>query len=275
MTKQNFTNVLFWVAAVSVGLVTGLSFVLSYQALWNVASDGGKPWPLDMAWPFIIDLPIVCFSAVALYAVSQGKWPWVFRTLVLAVTAWTVVFNVSYARGSGHDPFVYGVAPVMYFVSFEVLIWLIQAHSEHSILDNTLGAIKAELDNRRQELASIGDRIAAALEEGRTRLAQMEQETAAALDTGQTRVGDIERQIAAALDKLGDVERQIADKQETLNSQPVSLFVPKGVAVETRRELLVDIVRAGFEDREIAQAFDVSVKTIQRDRQALNGALAQ
>lgn len=113
--------------------VTGvIGFVLSYEALWSLADAHGKDGWRGGVWPLVIDLPIVAFSLAGVIAARRQVSAILPRLVVAGATLATVAYNWYHAYDNAKD-FSYNViavtvaisAPVLYFWSFEIALWLI------------------------------------------------------------------------------------------------------------------------------------------------------
>lgn len=116
------------VTACSVALLTLLSFLLSYEALHNLASETGA-FPSKAAWiyPLILDGAIIVFSLSALRASICGeptKW---FMNLVIVVTLTSILLNVAHAPSELLPRIIAGTAPALLFLAFESLMRQVKA----------------------------------------------------------------------------------------------------------------------------------------------------
>lgn len=278
MSEQKYTKWLSVVVLFLVSLVTIISFVLSYEALWNFAIAGGKPERLAWLWPVIIDLPIVVFSVVALFAVSLGYNPWPFRLVVGLATALTVWFNYSYAISQDVSWQVYVTAPVMYFVSFEVLAWVIKVVSEKSVMVTGIAEISAKLGVLEAEYQSKKDNMESELKRlNRERLAEIE----AQIQAKQNELDTLTRHLNQAETTLQKVTSQLEERRRELGSldtaklvdiwQTVSHIDPAHLDSDTRRILAAVLRNGGVAQKDIAQWAGVDPKTIGRDLEKCNG----
>ena len=114
--------------------VTGLAvgaFLLSYDALHQLARTSHVPVLLAWLWPLIVDGFILVASLAILDAVHSGRrarYPWL---LVLAFSTLSVTFNVLHAP---HDPvaqLVAAIPPLALVLSFELLMRQIHHRLQH------------------------------------------------------------------------------------------------------------------------------------------------
>jgi hypothetical protein len=123
------------VAALAVG-----AFLLSYDALHQLARTSHVPAPLAWLWPLIVDGFILVASLAVLDAIHTGRrvrYPWL---LVLAFSTLSITFNVLHAP---HDPvaqLVAAIPPLALVLSFELLMRQI-----HHRLQQTAAATQAQV----------------------------------------------------------------------------------------------------------------------------------
>jgi len=104
-------------------LLASASFVLSFEALWHFAAATGAVG-VNHAWvfPLIVDGSIVVFSVSALRCSILGESTRWSISLVVLVTALSMVFNIAHAP-RGFLPALVGAAPpLLLFLSFESLM---------------------------------------------------------------------------------------------------------------------------------------------------------
>ena len=103
------------------GLAVG-AFLLSYDALHQLARTSHVPAPLAWLWPLIVDGFILVASLAVLDAVHTGRrarYPWL---LVLAFSALSVTFNVLHAPRNLVAQMVAAIPPLALVLSFELLM---------------------------------------------------------------------------------------------------------------------------------------------------------
>lgn len=269
MDERKYINWLSVTVLFLVSTVTVISFILSYEALWNFALAGGKPQYLAWLWPVIIDLPIVVFSVVALFAVALGCNPWPFRLVVGLVTAGTIWFNYSYAVSKGLSWEVYVTAPLMYFVSFEVLVWVIKIVSERSVLITKIAEISAKLGVLEIEYQSKKDNLESELgqlaEAKRSDLVNLESEYSQQASQLQEQIETMERTIQSY---QSDIEARQKELKSLDNSNQIKAYIPANLTAEQRQELVNRMSQEKLTQEQIAKALGVSVGTIKNIKKA-------
>ncbi len=109
-------------ATIGVVLLALGSFVLSYDALHQLAVDNHVPKPLAWIWPLIVDGFIITASLAVLHAIltsGPATYPWL---LVLAFSTTSVIFNVLHAPPSVVARLVAAIPPLTLVLSFELLM---------------------------------------------------------------------------------------------------------------------------------------------------------
>lgn len=113
------------------GLAVG-AFLLSYDALHQLARSSHVPALLAWLWPLIVDGFILVASLAVLDAVHSGRrplYPWV---LVLAFSALSVTFNVLHAPDDLVAQLVAAIPPLALVLSFELLMRQIHHRLPHA-----------------------------------------------------------------------------------------------------------------------------------------------
>ena len=129
------------IQALSTAGVTGLAtgaFLLSYDALHQLARTSHVPAVLAWLWPLIVDGFILVASLAVLDAVHTGRraiYPWL---LVLGFSALSVTFNVLHAPHNVVAQLVAAIPPLALVLSFELLMRQI-----HHRLQQTAGTPQA------------------------------------------------------------------------------------------------------------------------------------
>lgn len=285
-------------AMLTVGLTMLLSFYLSYESLWHYAANSGKEGQAARLWPLIIDVPVVGFSVLTVLLALLGKSAWLLRLGVAGATGATVYFNYRYAVQAGNDWLVAVAAPVMYFASFEALLYAYQAVNERKITVRGLKALVRESVERQIEVdnltANIGqleesyqdkdgqlevnhqakieqleanyqERVGQLEASYRDKARQLEasiEARAGQLDELQQAIGQAKQAIATANDELAEVNALVATGQ-------VRVYLPDNLDIDQRRSLVGQMDNDGLTNEAMSQVLGVSVGTIKNDKAAL------
>ncbi len=109
-------------ATIGVLLLAAGSFVLSYDALHQLAVANHVPRPLAWIWPLIVDGFIITASLAVLHGVlleRTSRYPWL---LLLMFSTTSVVFNVLHAPPTLVARLVAAIPPLTLVLSFELLM---------------------------------------------------------------------------------------------------------------------------------------------------------
>lgn len=109
-------------ATVGVVLLAVGSFVLSYDALHQLAVANGVPQPLAWVWPLIIDGFIITASVAALQSILAGRRAAYPSLLLLVFSASSVGFNVLHAPPTLVARLVAAIPPLTLLLSFDLLM---------------------------------------------------------------------------------------------------------------------------------------------------------
>jgi len=182
-------------------LVLGLAvcaFILSYDALRNLASTNGVNPTLAWIWPVAIDgFLIVASIAVVRNSLMEERtlYQW---ALVIEFTGVSVVFNVIHAPDTLLAQSIGAIPPLALVLAFELL--MAQVKSEVRLTDaiKTLEDLTDEISDKRQEVAKLEKAV------------DKWQDT---LDKLKAEVGELRKEKRANTVKNDDLERARATRQ--------------------------------------------------------------
>lgn len=166
----------------NVGLV---ALALSYDALYLLASQHGHAGWKAYAWPTLIDLPLVVFTLVMLYAQIRRMGNWTIVSLlglVLAYTGVTVYLNYLESDGSIEGIFVRVSAPVGLFVCTEVLRHLLKFEIERKGTVSTLSELQTQLVETHNKLNWLHQETEVKVQDVRAELKQVIDDSKAELE---------------------------------------------------------------------------------------------
>jgi len=145
-----------------VGIVGIVALALSYDALYQMASQHGHAGWKAYAWPTLIDLPLVVFTLAMLYAQIRRMSGWTIVSLlglVLTYTGVTVYLNYLESDSSIEGVFIRVSAPVGLFVCTEVLRHLLRFEIEQGSKAKTLAQLTAQLETAQNDLDQLNRQI--------------------------------------------------------------------------------------------------------------------
>jgi len=146
------TTAVFWITAGLVLLLFISAFILSYEALRDLAATNGIPGWRALLWPLGLDAFMAAASLAVIWAsLNQLKAHW-FRALVgLAVLA-SIAGNVLHANDNLVSRGIAALPPIVAFLSFEVLMTMVRHETTRAGLRSTLDQLQAEIDQGRVEV---------------------------------------------------------------------------------------------------------------------------
>ncbi len=246
--KSNGPERANWLFILTTGIVLFLfasAFILSYDALLNLARDNGISPRLAPLWPLGLDAFMAAASLAVIWATTnQTRVIWFWFLVGGAVLA-SIVGNIVHADGTIVAQAIAALPPIVAFLSFEVLMTMVRHETERAGLRSTLDQLRADIDGARTirdqevaELESIRDKARTA----RGRLKSIDEKLA-----DQRRlVKELEE---AGGDPIVARRRHLADLLQSTNGNQL-----------TNDELLVRLGEAGY---------DIGLTTLKRDRKAI------
>lgn len=138
--------------AVIVVFLAASAFVLSYEALRDLALNNGIRPGLAFLWPLGIDSFMLAASLAVLRAnlnKERSLYPW---GLVGVFTMVSVGFNVVHANGNLLAQAIAAISPLVVFLSFELLMAMVKSETARANVLKSLTDLAADAEARRQEL---------------------------------------------------------------------------------------------------------------------------
>jgi uncharacterized protein YerC len=213
-----------------VGILAGIAFILSYNALQAVADSNGIEGWRSSIWPLLIDASLVVFSLAVVRNALRGEqtaWPWF---LVGLYTLATIVFNLVHAPSTWTAWAVAVVAPVSLFLSFETLMSQFYSEVKRSAVVQSLADLSAEVSKVQAKRDSL----------------------------------------AGQVDRLTVKRNTLKDEiKETKRANVTDMNQARQIKIDQRRQTVGQMLQAGQTEQDIATAVDVSLKTIKRDIAAI------
>ena len=225
--------------------VGGAAFVLSFEAVRELAAANGVPGHLAWLFPLLADTVVIAagLSVIAQHFEGEGaRYQW---GLVLVFTLLSVVLNFLHAPENWVARGLSVVPPLALFLTFELLSVQIRRSALRSEKTDTLRVLSAQIETARRQVD--------------TQKASLDKDIA---------------DLTARRDKLvQDIEQLKMDKRETKRDKPMDKPAPvqdMALTPVQRRERVVQIIRTAnghgapsVED--IADKLGVHPKTIKRD----------
>ncbi|MCA9936216.1 MAG: DUF2637 domain-containing protein [Anaerolineales bacterium] len=225
-------------------IVVLIPFIVSFGALKELAAENGVNYPF--MYPLMIDLSLIIFNLIALRSSLYGERNLYALTLVVVATVISVVLNTVHAPREPLPMFMAALPPLFILAAFHLVVVRIEQSAKYGRATLTL--------------EKLNRMIAAAK-------AKHEQLTA------QNKA--VTREINAQNEQLEIAKRELkqAQRERSQLEQEQSL----DDAITARRERLQALLNdpaTTMTQVELAQALGVSISTVRRDLQSLNGQAA-
>ncbi|MEM7342983.1 MAG: DUF2637 domain-containing protein [Chloroflexota bacterium] len=220
--------------AALVAILATLAFILSYSSLQHMAANNGVSERLSYLWPLLLDFAMMVFSLAILRANLRQESAKYPWTLTICFAALATVANVL-------DVANLGLPPVFIAASVKALAPVALVLS----FELLMSMIRAELrqSNTVHSLIELNEQQAKAQED-----------------------------IAKLLTQIEGHRKQLALLQAEIEEHKPA---PKPtVRKQSRQAQMPAMIAEGMSETEIAQSFEVSLKTIKRDIEDLNGRVS-
>lgn len=138
------------ISGLLVGAIALIAFILSFDAIMNLAIDNGvNPW---LAWmvPLIVDGAMVVFSVSVMRSTLAGEKTWQGWLLIVAFTAVSVWFNIAHSNLTVFGIAIAALAPLALFATFETLMSQIR-----STVQGGVNALAKHWRKRAKQVMSI------------------------------------------------------------------------------------------------------------------------
>jgi hypothetical protein len=242
----NYTKLIAVSTALLVSGITIISFVLSYNALLQVAADYGVTPRLSFLWPLLVDLSLVVFSLATVRAYLQNEGSWKQWALVGIYTAMTIGFNVLHASSGLMSQIVAAIPPISLFFSFELLMSQLKISVHKQGIIQNIEQLQLENNKQLQVIESHNNDI--------VRLDDI-------LNTKQEQLTAIKANIKEAKSS----QKNLGTSQETLQNG-------RQKKIAKRRQKVLALLQDGRTEQEILQEVNIKdLRTLRNDIKHLNG----
>jgi len=252
---MNWTKFISWLSAGFVFLLTVVSIILTYNALYDVAYDNGltgSAFGLGLAyiWPLTIDGALLVFSLAVINASLSKDSTKLRWSMVILFTILTIAFN--FVDG-GTDrlpdfvgnslPFIVRtVPPVALVLSFETLMSMLRKAIKRDSIIKSLANLESEWDNERDKIES--------------------------------KKGQLTRQLDNLTGQIETAEQTIdrlKTKQKQVDQGAIFEYLPDNLPIRSRQLFVKKMSNAGLTIGQQAEYLRVSEGTIKNDKKAIFG----
>ena len=176
-SQNKYNRIIAWLTGLLTLLLALFSFILSFNALSDLASDHGISIPI--LFPLVVEAGVVIFSLNALYRSLHGestKWQW---CLIIGSSLLAGAFNVVHALPDLVSRVMAAMPSLFLLLSFETFLGQLKHGVTRSNLVQSITQLTDELNSKGQELERLhieADRLNKNTEQAKTTLAQLRQE---------------------------------------------------------------------------------------------------
>ncbi|MBN1220801.1 MAG: DUF2637 domain-containing protein [Anaerolineae bacterium] len=244
-------KIIAWLTGILTLLLASFSFVLSFNALTDLAANHGITIPI--LFPLVVEAGVIIFSLNALYRSLHSentRWQW---CLIIGSSLLAGTFNVLHAEPVLISQVMSAMPSLFLLLSFETFLGQIK----HAVKRSNLVQSILRLNTQRQEL---------------DRLVENKQQE---LDTLTAEANQLNTQIEQAKTTLSQLQQEIATAERVQSSSIVHAQGIKAeqdaVTIEQRRQALVDILRSEEQvgPSALAERLNTSRTTVYNDLNAL------
>lgn len=260
---MNTHKLIAWLTGILTLLLAGFSFVLSFNALTDLAKQHGVSIP--PLFPFVVEFAVIIFSLNALYRSLSGDPAKVQWGLIIGSSLLAGLFNVAHAEANLLPRLMAAMPSLFLLLSFESFLSLVKHSVSRQSITASITQLEQVVSQKEGEVSRLD-----------TLLAQRNDE----LDTIVAQIHDLTMQ-ASALKTVSN------GANDTRSDEPMSQTDTERIAhlseandtrlaqVETRREQVLSLLNAGKSQNDIASELKVSIATVKRDTKALNGRVSR
>jgi len=244
-------KIIAWLTGILTLLLASFSFILSFNALADLAAHHGITIPI--LFPLVVEAGVVIFSLNALYRSLHSestKWQW---CLIIGSSSLACTFNIIHAEPVLVSQVMSAMPSLFLLLSFETFLGQVKHTVKRSNIVQTL----AQLDAKRQELVTL--------------LENKQQELGALT----TKMSQLNTSIEQAKTTLTQLRQEIENAEYAQSSSIVHAQSVKAeqdaLTIEQRRSMLLDILSAEEQlgPSALAERLNTSRTTVYNDLKAL------
>ena len=225
-------------------VVVLIPFIVSFGALQDLASANGVNYPF--MYPLMIDLSLIIFNLVALRSSLHGERNLYAWALVLMATIISVALNVVHAPRTVLAMFMAALPPLFILAAFHLVVTRI----EHSARRNKT---IISLEKLRQNVAVLESEI--------EQLTVQKETLTREISSKDEQIANLSEQITNYKNELDHLEREQSQNESIVTRQE-------------KLHALLNESETKLTQAELAEKLGVSISTVRRDLQSLNGKVS-
>ncbi len=252
---MNWTKIISWTTPTLVFVLAIISFILSYSALRSVAYTNVYENDLAYLWPLLLDGALIVFSLATIWFSLIKENTWLSYILVFTFTTFTIIFNILHSSQTTAAVFIAAIPPATLFLTFHILMSMLRVSAIRQNIQDSISQLKTQLATLQDELGQV-----------ERHLRQEQEKLAKVKDTKSVTIKQLDATIKSRQAELEKLERH-----------PVFVLGTDINTPDQRRDILRQLVDIQNQDKRVsltqgdmAAALGVSVKTLQRDLEAIS-----
>jgi hypothetical protein len=148
------------ITALLVLFLAGAAFVLSYDALRDLALGNGVKPGLAWLWPLMLDAFMIAASLAVLRANLYAERSWYPWLLVGAFTLASITFNVVHAVDALLPQAIAALPPAVVFLAFELVMNQTKLTVKRQSVMLSLSVLEQQAETKRQEVDTLANEVA-------------------------------------------------------------------------------------------------------------------
>ncbi|MBN1891037.1 MAG: DUF2637 domain-containing protein [Thermoflexales bacterium] len=152
---MNASRIISIITGALVSFLAASAFVLSYDALHQVALANGITPKLAWLWPLTLDAVMIAASLAVLRNSLNGERAVYAWMLVGVFTVLSITFNTLHAPDTWLARGVFALPPAVVFLSFELLVSQVKSAIKRAGLSSTLESMTLAIEAARADLAEL------------------------------------------------------------------------------------------------------------------------
>lgn len=241
---MNTPKIIAWLTGILTLLLAGFSFVLSFNALTDLAQKHGVSIP--PLFPFVVEFAVIIFSLNALYRSLSGDPAKVQWGLIIGSSLLAGLFNIAHAAPDLLSRLMAAMPSLFLLLSFESFLSLVKHTVNRQSIMASIEQLKQVVSNKQDEVSNL-DNI---------------------LDEKNNEIDNL-------VSRIYELTMQHNELKAVSNRATVQeMNEAKQNKVTERREQVLSLLQEGKSQNDIAELLGVSRITITRDVKALNGRVS-
>lgn len=208
--------VISWLTGILTLLLATFSFVLSFNALTDLAKQHGVSIP--PLFPFTVEAAVIVFSLNALYRSLSGEQARKQWSLIIGSSLLAGLFNIAHAQADLISRAMAAMPSLFLLLSFESFLGQVKHAVKRSTLIRSIEELESELNQKRSSFDSKLERMRSTLrqrfEQERSRLKAELEQISSALNSQRSELEQMLEQVERLTVQKVELERSIVEQKK-------------------------------------------------------------